>query len=152
MQTQLYTEIRDLIKTIPGIKTVKRWKNQLENPDTINALPAVYIEFPNIQYETMTRNVQESVNVPFVLHLVVEKYNSDSDSEDERIYELSQAIYKKLQLAKPLSRQYEVLDTAPEKVEDFRLGYLIDRVEDCEAQATPGSASRPTFEPETEFE
>ena len=150
MKLEYYTKIKEALESVPALKNVTRWKNQLQAESVINAIPSAYIEFVMVNYDDMTRKRQSAVNVTFIIHLIVEKYTTE-DADDVYIYELSQRIYKALHSLKGISRVSESMDVTPDKLEDFQLIYTIERIEDGDAQDETETTIRPSYEGQTEI-
>lgn len=142
MKSTYYNELKSELQAVTGIKHVGRWVNQIELGNKITALPAVFIEILPIQYEDQTQLMQVANDSQVVLHLVLKKYTTE-DTDDAKLYDLSQAIYTRLQNHPNFHRVVEALDVANDILEDFQLTYAIGRLVDKDAMKTTQSEDRP---------
>jgi len=142
MKATYYSTLKTKLQGISDIEFVGRWKNQIEG-DQIAKTPCVFIEFPVVTYNDNSAKQQSADNVEVVLHLIVIK-NTSEDSEDTRLYDISQKIYNVLQNTDGFSRQSESLDVSYDSLEDFQLTYLIGRLVDEDAAKEYSEIDRPT--------
>jgi len=143
MRAIYYNELRSELEAVSGINKVERWVNQIALGNKLTGLPAVFIEIAPINYNSATRLQQNADNVNVILHLIVKKYTTE-DTEDSLLYDLSQAIYKKLQVHPNFERIAEALDvTSDDNLEDFQLTYVISRLLDQDAVPTTQLEPRP---------
>ena len=141
MKATYYNTLKTQLQGISDLKFVGRWKNQIEANQVVK-MPCVLIEFPPVTYNDNTAKQQDARNVEVILHLVVKK-NTSEDTEDTKLYDISQKIYNVLQNTDGFSRLSESLDVTYDTIEDFQLTYLIGRLVDEDAMKDYSEIDRP---------
>jgi len=141
MKATYYTELKAKLKQVRELKFISRWKNQVAQ-NQVAQTPALFIEIPQISYNDNTAKQQDASDVRVILHLVVKK-NTSEDTEDTKLYDISQKIYNVLQNTDGFSRLSESLDVTYDTIEDFQLTYLIGRLVDEDAMKDYSEIDRP---------
>ncbi len=102
----LYSEIREQLEgEIDGVH-VRLWNNQLELLKTGEQIPfqfpAVFIDFPFIEWAQMGKGTQNSV-LTIRIHICFESFQTAENEEDLDIFDLREEVYLALQDFKPTS-------------------------------------------------
>lgn len=114
MKAEFYTTIKELLLDIPGITSVSIWQNNLINDtDRMNRFPLIFVEFNEMNYNTMTGNIQECNGVQITIHVLFKAL----DAEDTGVFQISQDVFAQLQRAnfrriseRPIYSGEEIID------------------------------------------
>ena len=106
MRSQLYTALIEKLKGYTGddgtpvIRHYDLWNRQVEflEDETPFELPAIFIEFPHIEWKTPTQGVQRA-EVPVILHIATEYKGSEADGSNNQ-----SAALERLNLVDGLAR------------------------------------------------
>ena len=90
-KSDLFSNLKPVLKAISGIKNVALWNNQPANEPKENAFlyPAVFLEFMPTEYRPLLNGVQEYDQI-LRLHICFESYKD----EDITILDLTQEVFK----------------------------------------------------------
>jgi hypothetical protein len=142
---ELYLLLKAYLEvSVPALKHVRLWNNQLVYQEAGTqipfAYPAVFIEFQNVEY-TDLQNFQQSANMDLVLHICNEVWNTSSQEEQLDIFDLKDDIFKaisqiKLGLAGNLTRTREFPDIEHTNIYHLQQHWSVTYAET--------SANRPT--------
>ena len=130
---QTFIEVRDLLKSIEKIKTVRFWNNQIDKDDAENAYnyPAVFIEFSSVDWVSEKYKTQKGDTV-IILHVCTEEYNTENVDELDvmvqtldLVTEIKSVIqnYTSDTVAEPLNRTNSEQDTDHDNIIVWRESY-----------------------------
>jgi len=111
----VYEEVKArLLDKLPTVKTIRLWNNQITNENVENPFlyPAVFIEFPTLDYINNGSGLQQISGV-LRLHIVQEEYKTENIENLDFIDLVAGALngYQTATIIKPLWRNYELFDT-----------------------------------------
>lgn len=139
MIKEIYEKTRDTITAGTTIKAVKLWRAGMATEmDLLDKFPMVFLEFSNINYETMTGKVQECKGAQLVLHVLWKALTA----EDTELFDISQDIYKAMQQA-GFQRVSERPDYSTGEVVDWQIVFETPRIVDSDAVETMTKVSPP---------
>lgn len=103
----LYSELREQLETeITGVH-VRLWNNQVqlseEGEQIPFSFPAVFIDFPTIEWAQMGKGVQNADRLIVRFYLCYESFHTAENEEDLEIFTLRENVYMAIQDFKPTS-------------------------------------------------
>jgi len=101
----LYQDIRNKLETdISGIH-VRLWNNQILYSDEGQQIPfnfpAVFIDFPVIEWGQMGKGIQNADRLVVRLYICSQSYNTSENEEDLEIFDLRENVFYSVQDLKP---------------------------------------------------
>jgi hypothetical protein len=103
----LYSEIRTQLEAeISGVH-VRLWNNQLqlseEGQQIPFSFPAVFIDFPTIEWAQMGKGVQNADRLIIRFYICYSSFHTDENEEDLEVFTLRENVFLALQDYKPTS-------------------------------------------------
>lgn len=100
----LYLELRAQIEAETSVSHVRLWNNQIELSEKGEQipfqLPAVFIDFPQIEWAQLGKGTQNSV-LSIRFYIVFESFHTAENEEDLAVFDLREEVYLALQDFKP---------------------------------------------------
>lgn len=100
----LYTELRARLESETTAEHVRLWNNQMQFSDEHEQIPfkfpAVFIDFPTIEWAQLGKGTQNSV-LTVRLYICFESFHTFENEEDLEIFTLRDEVYLALQDYKP---------------------------------------------------
>lgn len=129
MNKELFTTAADLIKSSGTINSVRLWNAEIwEKTDILDRFPIVFLEFSNLNYNTLTGKVQECNNAQMTVHILYKTLHA----EDTNIMDLAQEIFVLLQRG-GYARITENPEYSNQEVIDWQITFDCPRFEDHDA-------------------
>lgn len=141
MRKVIYNAIQEALATIPDVKTVGLWNNQVSYAEEEQPfeVPAVFIEFGTIDWRDFLCGTREAV-IDVKLHVVTDSRVSPW-SDTLATFDLIDTIHAKLHALHSVEEDGSVMDslTAIQSITDHDFDELQDNVEvyECHVRKKP---------------
>jgi hypothetical protein len=100
----LYLALRSRIETETSVQHVRLWNNQVnlanQNEQIPFLFPAVFIDFPTIEWTQLSKGKQNSTLIVRV-YIVFESFHTNENEEDVAVFDLRDEVYLALQNYQP---------------------------------------------------
>ena len=142
MDKSIFTDIRDALIDTGVTGKVYIWNNDiLQGLDTLAAFPIVLLQFSNMVFQNLGRNVQECNTATITVHILWKAINSD----DTEIFDISQTIYQKMKQS-GYSRLSETPEYNGTEIIDWQMVFSIPAFVDKTAAKTYQKYVKPPVE------